>query len=95
MKLLRAFVATESILPVLSALREAGGRPLVLPAEDPRTSADESLLSALVSDARDPGRFVRVQAICDDDAADRSMAAVSSAAQTARSPSVVLITPWS
>lgn len=96
MKLLRAFVSTDSVVPVLSALREAGGRPLVLPPGESTSPEYESLLLALVSDRRQAAPVVRIQAICDDDDADRSVDAVTIAAQAAsKEPSIVLITPWS
>lgn len=96
MKILRAFVATNSVIPVLSALREAGGRPLVLPSGESPNSEYESLLLALVSDRRQAAQVVRIQAICDDDDADRSIDAVTTAAQAvSKEPLIVLITSWS
>jgi hypothetical protein len=94
-KLLTAFLVTNSVTPVLSALRTSGGRPFVRADGEPPLSEYESLLPVLVSDANDPGEVVRFQAIYDDDAADRSIAAVASAAQIAsKGRSIVLVTPW-
>ena len=95
MKLLRAFVATDSIIPVLSALRAAGGRPVVPPLGESTDSEYESLLEALVSDPLGASRVVKIRAICGDEDADRSVAAVTTAAQAAsEEPAVVLVTPW-
>lgn len=95
MKILRAFVATDSVIPVLSALREAGGRPFVPPSGESAGSEYESLLLALVSDRRRAPEVVRIQAICDDGDADRSIAAVTTTAQAiSKEPSIVLVTSW-
>jgi hypothetical protein len=95
MKLLRAFVTTDSVIPVLNALRAAGGRPVVLPLDESTNSEYEALLESLVSDRLGVSRVVKIRAICGDEDADRSVAAVTTAAQTAsEEPAVVIVTPW-
>jgi hypothetical protein len=95
MKLLRAFVTTDSVIPVLSALRAAGGRPAVPSPGESTDSEYESLLEALASDSLGVSRVVKIRAICGDEDADRSIAAVTTAAQAAsKEPAVVLVTPW-
>ena len=94
MKLLRAFVSTNSVIPVLRALRAAGGRPVVPPLVDSGDSEYELLLEDLVVGAHGDGRVVRIRAICQDDDADRSVSAVAEAAQASKEAAVVLITPW-
>lgn len=95
MKLLRAFVTTDSIIPVLSALRAAGGRPVVPALGESTDSEYESLLEALAADPLDDYPVVKIRAICGDEDADRSVAAVTTAAQAAsKKPAVVLVTPW-
>jgi hypothetical protein len=95
MKLLRAVVAPDSVIPVLSALRAAGGRPVLLPLAESTNSEYESLLEALVSDPLGFSRIVKIRAICGDEDADRSLAAVATTAQAAsKEPAVVLLTPW-
>lgn len=94
MKLLRAFVTANSVIPVLRALRAAGGRPVVPPQVDSGDSEYELLLEDLVLGARGDGLVVRIRAICQDDDADRSVTAVAEAAQASRETAVVLITPW-
>lgn len=95
MKLLRAIVTIDSVIPVLSALRAAGGRPVLPSFAESTNSEYESLLEALVSDPLGVSRVVKIRAICGDADADRSVAAVATAAQAAsKAPAIVLVTPW-